>query len=142
MNIKGKQTGKERQHIKFTPGITIHIYKVCVFGPPRPHHNKPNGTRKKPNEHQGHYHNHRHRQHHHRRHYHRTLPAPGRFRPATGSRFLMSPKKTSTTRLAAVLRHQNISFLVCRIWMALSKSMQNRRKSKEKEINSPRGIRI
>ena len=52
MNIKRKQTGKERKHIKFTPGITIHIYKFVVFGPPRPNHNKPNEILKKPNENQ------------------------------------------------------------------------------------------
>ena len=52
MNIKRKQTGKERKHIKFTPGITIHIYKLFVFGPPRPNHNKPNEILKKLNEHQ------------------------------------------------------------------------------------------
>ena len=33
-------------------GITIHIYKFCVFGPPRPNHNKPNEILKKLNEHQ------------------------------------------------------------------------------------------
>ena len=52
MNIKRKQTGEKRKHIKFTPGITIHIYKFVVFGPPRPNHNKPNEILKKLNEHQ------------------------------------------------------------------------------------------
>ena len=32
-------------------GITIHIYKFCLFGTPRPNHNKPNAMIKKLNEH-------------------------------------------------------------------------------------------
>ena len=44
---------KKKEHTSNSPsGITIHIYKLFVFGPPRPNHNKPNEILKNINEHQ------------------------------------------------------------------------------------------
>ena len=170
--IKWTSRGNKRKITEITSksprGITILIYKICVFEPARPNHNRPIKDRKKSIEHQQETQGTTNRKHIKFSEYIVIIIAIvstitgdiiiGRFLSLVapvlrrGLGFLCRPK-TPPIRLAAVQwrvfvsvsyvvqknnvnlnifvpRYQNINVLVCRVWMALSKSKQFKCKSK------------